>query len=361
MGTAFLKSFDYISFLTTIFLIALGLLVIYSITLGKDVPFGESIFAKQLFFAVVGLGGYFVFTFIDYRNLKNISLIIYGISLVLLVVTYLWGLETRGSTRWIDLGFFRVQPSEFMKLGLTLYLASYLCSKPARSLKNLIVPGIATLLPLVLILRQPDLGSALVLGSISLALVFSAGLKIRYLVVFVALILVSLPLTYNTLQDYQQERVRTFLNPSSDPLRSGYNVIQSIIAVGSGQITGKGFGRGTQSHLNFLPEYHTDFIFATLSEELGLVGTSLLLGLMVILAFRLIGLAGNSEDPFATLVIMGLLTQILVQFFVNVGMNIGLLPVTGITLPLVSYGGSSLLGIMISLGIIQSIKRYTHV
>ena len=361
MMNGFLKSFDYISFLATIFLIALGLLIIYSISLGKDVTTQENIFVKQLVFSLVSLVCYFIFVFIDYRNLKNISFIIYGVSLALLVFTYLLGLETRGSTRWIDLGFFRIQPSEFMKLGLILYLSSYLSSRPAFDLKNIIVPIVATLIPVVMILTQPDLGSALVLATISLALIFSAGLKIRYLLIFMVAVLVSLPLTYSSLQDYQKRRVETFLNPSSDPLKSGYNVIQSIIAVGSGQITGKGFGRGTQSHLNFLPEKHTDFIFATLSEELGLVGASLLLALMAVLSFRLVGLASSSTDPFATLIIIGVLVQLLSQFFVNVGMNIGLLPVTGITLPLISYGGSSLLGILISLGIIQSTKRYTQV
>lgn len=351
------RKFDYISFIVSLSLLSIGLFTIYSISLSDKSVVQENVFTKQLIFTTLGIVAYFLVSFIDYKNLKNLSTPIYISTLLLLAFTYVWGLETRGSTRWIDLGIFRVQPSEFMKLGLIILLASVFSSKSAMHIKNLLIPAAATIIPLILIYKQPDLGSTIVLGVICLAIIFTSGVRLRYVVVVAVLTTLLVPLVYNSFQEYQKQRITTFLNPSSDPLGSGYNVIQSMIAVGSGQITGKGYGRGTQSHLNFLPEHHTDFIFATIAEELGLVGSTLILVLIGILCLRLLTLASKTEDTFASLLIIGVVTQLLSQFAINIGMNVGILPVTGITLPLVSYGGSSLLSIMISLGLVQSINR----
>lgn len=356
----FWQSFDIFSFLFTLSLLLLGLLTIYSVSLGNIKTGGEDFFIKQIYFSITGLVLYFLFSWMDYRYLRNFVFPIYIISLSLLVFTYIWGLETRGSTRWIDLNFVKVQPSEFIKLSLVLLLSTLFSTRSVKRLKNIIVPIFITALPVLLIFKQPDLGSTGVIIGIFFGLLYAAGIKLRYLLTAVTIVAILTPLGWNVLQDYQRERLLTFLNPQSDPLGKGYNVIQSLIAVGSGQITGRGFGRGTQSHLNFLPEHHTDFIFATLSEELGLIGATLVLGLSFALIFRLFKIASESQDIFGSLIVVGVALQVMLQLFINVGMNIGLLPVTGITLPLISYGGSSLITILASLGITQSIRRYTQ-
>ena len=354
----FFRSFDYISFVCIICLLSIGLLTIYSVTLNDGKTIQDNILNKQIISALLGIALYFVFSRIDYSHLKSFSGLIYVISLLLLIFTFVWGLETRGSTRWVELGYFRMQASEFVKLGVIIVLAKSFSSRPAKELKNLIAPTVLTVIPLYLIYKQPDLGSAIVLAAVFLGLVFVAGLKFRYLLTVTVLLVFLAPLAWGVLKDYQRQRITTFLNPESDPLGSGYNVIQSMIAVGSGQISGKGFGRGTQSHLNFLPEQHTDFIFATLSEELGLVGSLALFIIAAALIFRQIYISNKISDPFGSLLILGVIIQIAVQLFINVGMNVGLVPVTGITLPLVSYGGSSLVSLMISLGILQSVYRF---
>lgn len=358
MRLSFFQSFDHVTFLVTLFLTAFGMLTLYSISLSTPEVGGGEIFRKQLIFALVGFTLYFVLSRLHYHILGHISLYLYVLSLILLVVTFIWGLETRGSTRWIDLAGIRIQPSEFLKLTLIISLASHFSRNSAKGLKNLLRPLILTLAPIVLIFKQPDLGSTVVLFGILTSLMIASGLRGRHFLIFTALVSMLIPLSWGLLKDYQKERVLTFLNPSADPLGKGYNVIQSIIAVGSGQITGKGFGRGTQSHLHFLPEQHTDFIFATLAEELGLIGVSIFFSLVALLIFRLLNISSRTQDPFGSLLVLGIAVQILSQFAISVGMNLGVLPVTGITLPLVSYGGSSLITILASLGIIQSIVRF---
>lgn len=359
MKRGFWGSFDYITFVVTLFILSIGLLTIYSITLGGSKGIPDNIFFKQLISAMLGMVAYFIFAAINFKNFRNISNIFYTFCLVFLLITFAWGLETRGSTRWIEIGFYAAQPSEFMKISLIISLANFFSRKRITSLKELILPTIYTIIPAFLVFKQPDLGSSLVIIGVFLAMVIISGLSFRYLLAIMGTIVVSAPLLWRFLKDYQKERILNFLNPSSDPLGSGYNVIQSIIAVGSGQIFGKGFGRGTQSHYNFLPEHHTDFIFATLSEELGLIGAGLLLVLVFILLLRLCLLSLRVRDHFGSLLVFGITLTLFIQFFINIGMNLGVLPVTGITLPLVSYGGSSLLTVLASLGITQSVKIHS--
>lgn len=339
-----------------ILLLGVSLLMIWSTSFGGPAGAKEhEYFYRQSLFIIVGFFCYLLVSRFDYRFLSNFSLWIFLGVCGFLVLTYLWGLETRGSTRWIDIGSFRFQPSEFVKPALILVLAAYINSHPIAKLKNLLVSVIIMAIPAALIFKQPDLGSAVVIVFIWLSIVLAGGIKPLILLLMAGVGAVAGPVAWLFLKDYQRQRLEMFLNPSSDPLGSGYNIIQALIAVGSGEVTGRGFGRGTQSHLNFLPEYHTDFIFATLAEELGFVGSTLLIVLFAILVFRTLKVADKSADGFGALVAIGVGTMVIFQVLVNIGMNMGVLPVTGIPLPLVSYGGSSLISTMISLGLVQSI------
>ena len=346
-----LRQFDWILLLATLALMSLGILMISSTALGESRNYDLAI--RQSVFAVVGITIFWIVSQSDIRTWRSLAWVFYIVSVLLLLIVFIYGLEVRGSLRWIDLGFFRLQPSEIVKISTILMLAHFLSSRNMRRLKNIAVSGLIALIPSVLIFIQPDLGSALILIFIWLGMVVVTEVPKKYFLAGLALFIGILPLLYGLLQPYQKERILTFFDPGRDPLGSGYNVVQSIIAVGSGGLTGLGFGRGTQSHLNFLPEHHTDFIFATLAEELGLLGSVLLLLLFGIVIFRL--LRGSLKLPrFGGLVLIGLLVLIFSQTVINIGMNIGLAPVTGITLPFVSYGGSSLVTLLFGLGLAQS-------
>jgi rod shape determining protein RodA len=356
MGSPYLKSFDLISFFSVLMLVAMGLLMIWSTSFGGPVEAKEyEYFYRQFIFSIIGFILYFVFSRLDYRFLSNLSLWLFIGICVFLGLTYLWGLETRGSTRWIDLGAFRFQPSEFVKPMLILTLAAYIAAFPVKKIINLGASLLLAGLPTLLIFKQPDLGSALILVVIWFFVIIAGGVRFSVLLIMVGIGSIIAPLVWFFLKEYQRQRLLMFLDPSVDPLGSGYNVIQAIIAVGSGQILGRGFGRGTQSHLNFLPEYHTDFIFATLAEELGFIGSFLLIGLFTVLIWRTLRIAERSTDSFGSLIAVGVAAMLVFQVLVNMGMNMGVLPVTGIPLPLVSYGGSSLIATMISLGLVQSV------
>lgn len=328
--------------------------MISSTALGESRNYDLAI--RQSAFALTGLVLFWLVTKSDTQVWRSLAWVFYLVSVLLLVVVFVYGLEVRGSLRWIDLGFIRLQPSELVKISTIVLLAHFLSSRNMKHLKNILISGLIAFVPGALIFVQPDLGSALILGAIWLGLVAATDVPKKYLMLGGAIFVGSLPLIYGLLQSYQKERLLTFFNPGLDPLGAGYNVIQSTIAVGSGGVWGLGFGRGTQSHLNFLPEHHTDFIFATLAEELGLVGSALLLSLFGVIIWRL--LVGSLSLPkFEGLVVIGFLVLIFFQAAVNIGMNIGLAPVTGITLPFVSYGGSSLLTLLFGLGLVQSAMR----
>lgn len=281
----------------------------------------------------------------------------YILSLILLVATMLLGSSIRGSTRWIEIAGFQLQPAELVKPLLVLAFAFFLKAFPPKTFKNILINVVLFALPAFLIFKQPDLGTALSVTSIWVAQVFISGISywlIAGSAILSAIFVESLP---RFLHDYQLKRLETFIDPFRDPLGSGYNVIQSIVAVGSGGILGKGLGHGTQSHLRFLPERHTDFIFASLAEELGVVGSLLVLLCLGSLLYRLINLATHTESYSSRLIYIGVFSYLAFQTFVNIGMNIGLAPVTGVTLPLISYGGSSILSTAIMLGITISCVR----
>lgn len=288
---------------------------------------------------------------------KTFAPIGYLISIVLLIVTFVFGFSVRGSTRWIPLGSFQLQAGEFAKPLLVLAFAYFLKRFPPRTLKNVLINSVLFAIPVMLIFAQPDLGTALVVSSIWLAQIFVAGVSYWIIGAAVAAGLVFAEYVPRFLHDYQLRRLETFIDPATDPLGAGYNVIQSIIAVGSGGILGKGLGHGTQSHLRFLPERHTDFIFASLAEELGLIGSFLVIFCLGGLLYRLLTLATRTRSPSSRLIYVGIFSYLSFQTFVNIGMNIGLAPVTGVTLPLISYGGSSILATAITLGIAASLAR----
>src|SRR3989344_249914 len=314
---------------------------------------------NQLLFWAAGLFVLFWVSRLDYTRWANYSAILYALCLVILVLLLLFGEPFRGSVRWVDLGFFRFQPSEITKAAIILFLASFYSRSSAGKLTNLSLGFIFTLPAIVLVFFQPDIGNTFAFFAIWAGIAFASGLRVKHALILFTTSAIVLFLLFQVLAPYQKERLISFANPVSDPLGTGYNIIQSKIAIGSGLIFGKGYGHGSQSQLQFLPEAESDFIFAAIAEQLGLVGAGLILILFTWLIFRAVNICKNA-DRFAQLIIVGAISYLSIQFLVNVGMNMGLLPVTGITLPLISYGGSSLITNLFILGIVFSIARKSY-
>ena len=344
------QSFDVKLFLTIIALGTISLSVIFA----ND----KSLASNQFIFWVVGLTAMFVVTLFEYRALKHISFPIYLVTLVFLILVLFIGEKVRGSVRWVDLAFFRFQPSEIAKITTIISLASFFTNRGAATFKNVILSVLIFLPIFSLIFIEPDIGSSLSIIAIAMGVSFAAGLAKKYVLIFIAFIILTSVLSYEILAPYQKARISTFVNPSADPLGSGYSLIQSKISVGAGQLFGRGLGKGSQSQLNFLPEAESDFIFASITEQLGFLGASLVIFLQAHLIYRILSYA-NKADRFGKLFVTGVVSLFLYQFLINVGMNMGIIPVTGITLPLVSYGGSSLISSLILIGLVFSIRR-TH-
>lgn len=331
--------------LISLLLVSIGILVIYSSS--KELGF------QQLIFTLIGAIFFFTVSQFELLSIKNLAKPLFFFILILLIAVLILGFETRGSLRWIPLGIFNVQPSEFAKPILILFLAKY-WSERQTSWINIGKSLLWTAPLILLIFKQPDLGSSLTLAAIWLGMLFAARISIKKALVLGLIIAFIIPTSWLFLHDYQKGRILSFLSPGSDPLGRGYNVIQSTIAVGSGEIFGRGLGRGTQSRLQFLPEFRTDFIFASIAEEMGFVGSILILTLYLFLLIYSLRMAERVNNQFNMLTISGVVSMIMFQVFVNIGMNIGILPITGITLPLISYGGSSLIATLLSLGMIAS-------
>ncbi len=295
---------------------------------------------------------------------RNMSVVAYIISLLLLVAVELVGIEGKGAQRWINLGFMRLQPSELMKIALVMVLAAYYDWLPLKKTSRFIwvvIPVILILIPVALVLKQPDLGTSILLITAGALVMFLAGVHWGYFAVVTAAVVglvtavfQSRGTTWQLLKDYQFRRIDTFLDPASDPLGAGYHITQSKISLGSGGWTGRGFMQGTQSRLNFLPEKHTDFIFTTLAEEFGFVGAFSLLSLYALIIFFCIIAALSNRDRYSSLLILGIATTFFLFFAVNMSMVMGLAPVVGVPLPLVSYGGSAMLILLLGFGLIQS-------
>jgi len=331
-----------------------GLVVLYSAS-GQDMAqVQRQLIRLGIAFAVmVGMAQ------ISPRTLHRWSPWLFGLSLLLLAAVLAAGQIGKGAQRWLDLGFVRFQPSEMAKLAVPMMIAWFLSEKPLPpSAGRLLFACVLILLPTLMIAKQPDLGTSLLVASAGVFALFLAGISWRLMVSFAALLGAAAPLIWFLMRDYQRQRVLTFLNPESDPLGAGYHIIQSKIAIGSGGLFGKGWLNGTQSQLDFLPERHTDFIFAVLSEEFGLVGALLLLALYLFIIFRGLYIASHAQDTYSRLLAGSLTLVFFVYLFVNTGMVTGLLPVVGVPLPLVSYGGTSLVTLMAGFGILMSI--HTH-
>jgi len=323
-------------------------------------PEPSSVFYKQLYIVLGGFGLLLFLVSFDYRELEALGFVFYVIIILLLLYTDFFVHTIAGTQRWINLGFFRLQPSEPAKLILVIVLASYFSRRELGEgcgLRDIIKPGILIAIPFILIMIQPDLGTALMLGIIFVSMVLFVKMRWSTMVFLASLGLsCGVVLWQFLLKDYQRRRIETFLNPESDPMNQGYQIMQSKIAVGSGQIFGKGFMKGTQGHLHFLPERHTDFAFSVWAEEWGFSGSVFFLGCYFFMLLWGINVAMSARDKFGVLLAFGIVMLIFWQAVINILMIIGLLPVVGIPLPLFSYGGSSLLTTLISLGLLMNIR-----
>jgi rod shape determining protein RodA len=357
LGARFWKNFDWILLGVTGLLVTIGLVVIYATTFKEAGQVAPADVRNQIVYALLGLLALVLVAHVDYRAWRKLTTWMYFGSILLLVIVRLAGRTVLGGQRWISLGFFQLQPSELTKLVLIVVLSKFFSERYEQMDRpgNLLLSLGYVALPFGLVLAQPDLGTAMVLVVIWLVMVLATPVRKLWLASMGVALLAGYPLVYRLLKPYQRDRLSTFLDPTANPLGSGYNVVQSTIAVGSGQWIGRGLGAGSQSQLNFLPSQHTDFIFAVLSEKMGFVGSSLLLLLFATLLLRALTIAWRARDRFGMFLSLGIVAMFLFHMFINVGMNLGIMPVTGIPLPFVSYGGTSLLVGMIAVGILESV------
>lgn len=329
-----------------------GLVTMSLFVLGSTTP--DLFWSQSLFFSI-GLVLYIIIASGDIRLWARAPWLVYGLCIVALLTSYL-GPDVRGATRWIEVGMFRIQPSELTKPFIALVFAWSLSMDTRFSYRSLGITTVLFLLPALLVFQQPDLGNVLVYSMMFATMVLLAGIPWRLVMLVAIGGTVLLPVFWSVMREYQKSRIMTFLNPHIDPVGAGYNALQAIIAIGSGQWFGQGLGRGTQSHLLFLPEYHTDFVFASLGEELGFVGAGIVLIFYAVLLARLLYIACTVQNGLSRLFAVGIFSQLFIQVFINVGMNVGVLPITGITLPLISYGGSSVISTFLGLGMVASVN-----
>ena len=350
-----IKNLDYILLISVILLSVLSVFVMYSTDGGEILFHTKNHFVKlAVFFPLM--------IFVAFFNIKfwhNFSYIIYLIVILLLIYVSFFGLKSSGSQRWMDLYLFVLQPSELMKIAIILCLAKYyhrLKFENVNSFTSIMIVLSIIIIPIIFVISQPDLGTSVLIALSGLIILWLGGVKIKYFIYSFVTFLISLPFIISFLKPYQKLRILTFLNPDRDPLGAGYQIIQSKIAIGSGGLDGKGFLKGTQSYLDFLPEKHTDFIFTLFSEEFGFIGSVCLLILYSIIIFRIIRIGSISRSNFARLFCFGYAFAIFIYIVVNLSMVLGLLPIVGSPLPIMSYGGSSMLATMIGFGIVLSAK-----
>jgi rod shape determining protein RodA len=359
---------DLLLLLLVAAIIAMGVTTVYSATYAQAQNQTSPLVWRQMLWAGIGSVAMFALLLVDYRRLERYAYAIYAVMLGLLVLVPMLGILGGGSRRWIRIGFFALQPSELAKIALIIVLARVFhreATKETYGIKEIILPTILCAVPAALTLVQPDLGSAAVMGFVFVSLVLIAGLRVRTMLILAIVAMLGIGIAgqhlWSHLKPYQQKRIVTFLNPESDPLGAGYHLIQSKIAVGSGMFWGKGFLHGTQNRLQFLPEQHTDFIFSVFAEEWGFVGCATLATLYTALLLRGLQIVSRAKDRFGALVAFGVVSMIFWQAFVNMAMTTGLLPVVGITLPFFSYGGSSMLTLLLGIGLLLnvSMRRFT--
>ncbi|MCX5681460.1 MAG: rod shape-determining protein RodA [Candidatus Omnitrophica bacterium] len=360
-------NFRKVIWICVIAIIVIGLIALFSAS-HQNTRVTQQVFYNQLFFSILGILAIFGLSYVDYRKYYDIAYIFYAVNVLFLIAILIFGHYALGAKRWIEVLGFNFQPSEFMKISLILALARYFTDyKPNVSFYNpwgraaffldFFNPFILTAIPMLLIFKQPDLGTAILILGIFFIIVFAGGVSTRYLVGFFILCVSATPLLWYMMKSYQKDRLMVFLNPNIDPFGAGYTIIQSKIAIGSGQIFGKGWLAGTQNQLNFLPERHTDFIFSVIGEEWGFIG-----GLVLLSCFYLVILSGlrivqQTKDKFGFLAGVGIVSIFSMQIIINVAMVLGLCPIVGLTLPMISYGRSSFLVSVLMLGFLLNLSK----
>ena len=354
-----LQCFDWGLLALTSAIGAAGLVALYSAVTAGAAPPDIVLFKKQLIWYGSGIVVMIICFLIDYKRIEQFANVIYLASVGTLLAVLLFGKYVGGSRRWLQLGPFTLQPSEMAKVAVIIVLARYfakLINTEGLTLQDLLVPVFLTAVPFALIVRQPDLGTAVVIALIAATMTVFTKIERRTLGWLVATIALLVPSVWFLLRGYQKQRILTFLNPDRDPLGAGYHIIQSKIAIGSGMVTGKGFLKGTQNALSFLPEQHTDFIFSVLAEEWGLLGALTVIVLFLIIIAWGLSIARRCRDPFGVLMSVGVTAMIAWQVCINIGMVMGLMPVVGVTLPFVSYGGSSIMTMMMGIGLLMNVS-----
>jgi len=355
-----IKSMDFYLLFSIILLGIISVLAMYSTDM-SDGNFYHS-FNHALRFGVF-FGLMLILSFINIKYYFSLSIFFYLLVLILLVSATFFGTTVQGSQRWINLFFINLQPSELMKIAIIIFLARYyhrVQPDAVNTIKKFIIPFIILIIPILLVLSQPDLGTSVLIALSGIAVIWLAGINIKYVVYSLLGLVISFPFVISMLKPYQKLRILTFINPDRDPLGAGYQIIQSKIAVGSGGLTGKGYLKGTQGYLDFLPEKHTDFIFTLFSEEFGFIGSVLLLTLYGFIIFRILIIGSNSRNYFGKFFCYGFAISIFFYISVNMLMVLGMLPIVGSPLPIMSYGGSSMLSMMIALGIVMSARIYSR-
>ena len=357
----FINYFDWGLLGLTVLLGLVGLATLYSAVSSSTPTLSpqKALYFKQLVWYGVGFFVMIISFLIDYKSIERWSHLFYGICVSLLVGVFFMGKFVGGAKRWLMLGPISIQPSEVVKIAVIISLARYyskIANTGGINLRDFFVPLVITTIPFFLIVRQPDLGTAMLLVLIAGSMTVFIKIEKRFFLFIIASCSLIAPMVWFFLKDYQKIRILTFLNPDRDPLGAGYHIIQSKIAIGSGMITGKGFLKGTQNALFFLPEQHTDFIFSVLSEEWGFAGSAALLIFFLMLIIYGLNVAYRCRDPFGTILSVGVTSMIFWQVFINIGMAMGLLPVVGVPLPFISYGGSSIVAIMICIGLLINVS-----
>ncbi|MBI2786970.1 MAG: rod shape-determining protein RodA [Legionella longbeachae] len=335
-------------------LISFGLLILYSASnANSGIILRQSM--RLIFASLIMI----VLGFIPPHKYKIWTPWLYSIGLTLLIAVMLMGKIGKGAQRWLELGLFRFQPSEIMKLAVPMMTAWYFDRQThPSSLKSIFIAGLIICVPALLIAKQPDLGTAIMVSSAGLCVIFLAGIRFKLILLLMLLVGLAIPVVWHVMHDYQKQRVYTLLDPEQDPLGSGYHIIQSKIAIGSGGLSGKGWLEGSQSHLNFLPEHATDFIFAVSGEEFGFAGGFAIIALIVLISLRSLNIASNAQTTFTRLLAASLAMSFFFSGFVNIGMVMGIIPVVGIPLPLVSYGGTAMVTFLASFGVLMSISSH---
>jgi rod shape determining protein RodA len=360
----FVQYFDWGLLGLAIVLGGLGLTTLYSVVTADPMTLGKTLYFKQMTWFCGGLVLMVITCSFNYKLLDRYAFAVYIVCLATLVAVLLFGKYAGGSKRWLVLGPVSVQPSEMAKLAIIIVLARYY-SKNAYTrgftLRDLFIPAVLVLVPAFLIIKQPDLGTALLLAIIAGSMTLFVKIEKRSLLALIFAGTLAVPMVWFVLKDYQKQRILTFLNPDRDPLGAGYHIIQSKIAIGSGMLVGKGYLKGTQNALSFLPEQHTDFIFSVFAEEWGFVGCAILVLVFLLLIVWGLNVAYSCRDPFGNILAVGISAMIFWQVFVNIGMVMGLMPVVGVPLPFISYGGSSIATMMVSIGLLinVSMRRFT--